>query len=64
MYIFDLDGTIAETRENRKLPPIAPIIANVILYKELAVKNDCIVVSGRDDKQSPMVLDFMNEHFK
>lgn len=61
MYIFDLDGTLTETRENRKLPPEKLIMSTTILYENLSNKNDCIVVSGRDEKQRDIVIEFLDE---
>lgn len=62
-YIFDLDGTLAETRaetrENRKLLPEKPIMSTVVLYENLAERNECIVVSGRDEKQRKWIEEFL-----
>jgi hypothetical protein len=59
MYIFDLDWTLAETRENRKLPPEKVIEKTKIIYLDLNYKKDCIVVSGRDEKQRLKIYEFL-----
>lgn len=59
MYIFDLDGTLAETRENRKLPPEKVIEKTKRIYLDLNYKKDCIVVSGRDEKQRLSIYEFL-----
>lgn len=58
MYIFDLDGTLAETRENRSLPPQKIIKANFKLFQEICVNNKVVIVSGRDEKQREMIEEF------
>jgi hydroxymethylpyrimidine pyrophosphatase-like HAD family hydrolase len=59
MYIFDLDGTLAKTRENRKLSPEEVIEKTKIIYLDLNYKKDCIVVSGRDEKQRRKIYEFL-----
>ena len=60
MYIFDLDGTLAETRENRKLPPDKLIRDTFNIYfKKYVEKNKIYIVSGRSEKQRHSVIKFL-----